>query len=108
MNTTQSKPERVHFTYNRFRQQVAVVNINIRESNDGGYSYDQVPIPADKMSYAGIVDTLITFRYPSDKMQAIQNNLLADPSNPDAIAEFQEMHSWRIEAKSIAREIFPE
>lgn len=109
MNTSNSRPERVNYSFNRFRQQVATVNIDITEAPDGdGFQFDAVPIPPDKMSYAGVADTLISHKYPTDRMQAVQNNLLADPSDPDAVEEFRTMQAWRVEAKAIARGIFPE
>lgn len=38
-------------------------------------------------------------------MQAIINNYLLDPTNPDTLAEFNEMQDFRKKAKSIAKEI---
>lgn len=79
------------------------VNWDIKE-NDGWYIYDQVEIEFNKWNYSGVVDALITYKYPIDKMQAVINNYLLEPSNEEYIAAFNEMQAWRKEAKEIAKE----
>ena len=79
------------------------VNLNI-DFQDGWYIYDQIKIEYDKWNYSGIVDALITFKYPIDKMQAVINNYLLDPNDAYAIEEFNKMQAWRKEAKEIAKE----
>lgn len=79
------------------------VNLNI-ESQDGWYIYDQIKIEYDKWNYSGVVDALITFKYPIDKMQAVINNYLLDATDDYAIEEFNKMQAWRKEAKEIAKE----
>lgn len=87
---------------------MATINIDIKElEGDAGFEYDPVTIPPGKYNYEGVVDTLITHKYPSDKMQAVINNYLASPKAADAKEEFQQMQAWRTEAKAIARELFP-
>ena len=58
-----------------------------------------------KFNYAGIVDALISYKYPIDKMQAIINNYLLDPNDESINQEFIEMQNWRSESKQIAKEI---
>ena len=58
-----------------------------------------------KFNYAGIVDALISYKYPIDKMQAIINNYLLDPNDESIKQEFIEMQKWRSESKQIAKEI---
>lgn len=65
---------------------------------------EQIQIRPGHFNYGGIVDALITFRYPSDKMSAIQNNYLADPEDAEHAQEFTSMQAWRKTAKAIARE----
>lgn len=72
--------------------------------NDGWYVYDQVKIEYDKFNYAGVVDALVQYKYPIDKMQAVINNYLLDPKDAYAIDEFNKMQAWRKEAKEIAKE----
>lgn len=79
------------------------INLNI-EFQDGWYIYDQIKIEYDKWNYYGIVDALITFKYPIDKMQATINNYLLDPNDAYAIEEFNKMQEWRKEAKEIAKQ----
>ena len=79
------------------------INIGVVESKNG-YEYDQVEIPAGKWDYSGVVDALVQFKYPIDKMQAVINNYLLDPNDEYAIDEFNKMQAWRKEAKEIAKE----
>ena len=58
-----------------------------------------------KFNYGGIVDALISYKYPIDKMQAIINNYLLDPNDESINQEFIEMQKWRSESKQIAKEI---
>ena len=58
-----------------------------------------------KFNYGGIVDALISYKYPIDKMQAIINNYLLDPNDDSVKQEFIEMQKWRSESKQIAKEI---
>ncbi len=83
------------------------MNIDITELEDGTYEYDQVQIRPGRNNYAGIVDALISHKYPTDKMQAVMNNYMAAQTD-EAIEEFDRMQRWRAEAKAIAREIFPD
>ncbi len=107
MTTSNSKPERVTVSYNRFRQKVRSIAIDITVVPDG-YVYDTVPVPPERYNYEGVVDALVSHKFPTDKMQAIINNYLLDVQDEKALREFREMQLWRSEAKQIAREIFPE
>lgn len=79
------------------------INIDIVLSGDG-YKYNQVEIPAGKFDYSGVVDALVQYKYPIDKMQATINNYLLDPNDAYAIEEFNKMQAWRKEAKEIAKQ----
>lgn len=79
------------------------INIDIVYSN-GEYNWEQVKIPAGRWDYAGVVDALVQYKYPIDKMQAVINNYLLDPNDEYAISEFNAMQAWRKEAKEIAKE----
>lgn len=68
------------------------------------YKCEQVHVSSDKWNYSGIVDALVQFKYPIDKMQAVINNYLLDPNDEYAISEFNAMQAWRKEAKEIAKE----
>jgi len=41
-------------------------------------------------------------------MEAIINNYLADPSDEGILEEFNQMQTWRKEAKALAKEILAE
>ena len=58
-----------------------------------------------KFNYGGIIDALINYKYPIDRMQAIINNYLLDPNDESINQEFIEMQKWRSESKQIAKEI---
>lgn len=80
-------------------------DINIDVVQDGEmYKWEQVNVPIEKWDYSGIVDALVQFKYPIDKMQAVINNYLLDPNDAYAIDEFNAMQAWRKEAKEIAKE----
>ena len=79
------------------------VNLNV-EFQDGWYLFDQIKIEYDKWNYSGVVDALVSHKYPIDKMQAVINNYLLDPEDAYSIDEFNKMQAWRQEAKEIAKE----
>ena len=79
------------------------INFNIVKEQDW-YSYEQAKIPNGRFDYGGIVDSLVQYKYPNDKMQAVINNYLLEPENPEYITAFNEMQTWRKEAKEIAKE----
>lgn len=79
------------------------INIDIMQEGEM-YKWEQVNVPIEKWNYSGVVDALITYKYPIDKMQAVINNYLLDPEDAYAIDEFNKMQAWRKEAKEIAKE----
>lgn len=79
------------------------INFDIREV-DEGFEWESVEIPQTKWDYSGVVDALVQYKYPIDKMQAVINNYLLDPNDEYAISEFNTMQAWRKEAKEIAKE----
>lgn len=101
--TSDTKPNIVE-TYIEFATKRYAVNIDVIHTIDG-WEYDRVIIPAGKWNYSGVVDALIQYKYPIDKMQAVINNYLLEPENQEHIIAFNEMQSWRKEAKEIAKEV---
>ena len=79
------------------------INIDVVQEGEM-YKWEQVNVPIEKWNYSGVVDALITYKYPIDKMQAVINNYLLDPEDAYAIEEFNKMQAWRKEAKEIAKE----
>jgi hypothetical protein len=80
------------------------INFNIREVEEG-FEWESVEMPQTKWDYSGVVDALISYKYPIDKMQATINNYLLDPNDDYAVSEFHKMQEWRKEAKEIAKEV---
>lgn len=70
--------------------------------------YDEpitIRLGISKYNYSGIVDSLVNYKYPADRMQAIINNYLLDASDETVYKEFIDMQNWRSESKIIAKEI---
>ena len=72
------------------------------------YEYNSVTLPPGKFDYDTIVSALVNEIYPSDRMQAVQNNYLAFPKDEEIKGEFDEMQKWRAEAKAIAKHLLEE
>lgn len=79
------------------------INIDVVQIGEM-YRWEQVNVPINKWNYSGVVDALISYKYPIDKMQATINNYLLDPYDEYAISEFNAMQAWRKEAKEIAKQ----
>ena len=79
------------------------VNLEIELVGDM-YRYESIKVEYDRWDYGGIIDALVTYKYPNDKMQAVINNYLLEPENEEYIIAFNEMQAWRKEAKEIAKE----
>lgn len=67
-------------------------------------TYDTVQIVGE-LTYDNIVNAIISYKYPIDKMQAIVNNYLLDNEDQTAVDEFKQMQDWRKFAKSYAKEL---
>lgn len=86
------------------------VNYNIvplGESDPTGHKFrhQAVTLEPGIWHYDAIVAALINAEYPNDKMQAIVNNYLDDPTSDDAVEEMLEMQNWRKAAKVIAKDV---
>ena len=75
---------------------------------DGSVETDTVTVEPGHYNYKGVVDAIITHRYPDPEMDAINNNYLDDPTNEQYVSEREEMKAWRRSAKEIALELFPD
>lgn len=94
-------------THLGMRQRTVNYNIaTIGGDTPTGYKYKHqaVTLEPGVWCYDAIVSALVTAEYPRDRMDAIVNNYLADPTNDNAIEEMLEMQSWRKAAKQIAKE----
>lgn len=59
---------------------------------------------ARPLTYERAVSAIVDDGYPADKMQAVVNNYLLDPTDESAKAEMEAMQSWRALAKRVAKE----
>lgn len=105
---TTDAPERV-VSAKHLGMRQRTVNYSITplgENDPSGYRFrhQAVTLEPGVWSYDAIVSAIITAEYPRDRMDAIVNNYLADPTNDTAIEEMQEMQAWRKTAKAIALE----
>lgn len=106
---TTTAPEPVERkTHLGMRQRTVNYNIvPLGENDPSGYKYrhQAVTLEPGVWNYDAIVSALVTAEYPRDKMDAIVNNYLADPTNDNAVEEMLEMQNWRKAAKVIAKEM---
>lgn len=99
---SENRPNLVE-SYRELGMRRFLLNIDIKQKGVL-FMWEQVTIPKGRFDYGGIVDALISHKYPIDKMQAVINNYLLDPNDEYAIDEFNKMQAWRKEAKEIAKE----
>jgi hypothetical protein len=59
---------------------------------------------ARPLTYERAVSAIVDDGYPSDKMRAVVNNYLLDPTDKTAKAEMEAMQTWRALAKRVAKE----
>lgn len=81
-----------------------VVRFNIRLTEDNEWEWEEISLPFGDPSYDSIVDAMVKYKYPADKMQAIINNYLLDPDESD-VSEFINMQEWRKFSKSYAKQL---
>lgn len=99
------KPELFIKLYNRNRFYYRVnFDINFDKISDK-WVYNHVDLPYGNPTYDRIVNALISYKYPADKMQAVINNYLLEPDNESHKNDFIVMQDWRKFAKEYAKEI---
>lgn len=81
------------------------VKYRAEDCTEGEYTrrWQAVQLETGVWGYDAIVAAIVTAEYPSDRMQAVVNNYLAQPEDAAIKAEFDEMQDWRAYAKSVAR-----
>ena len=83
------------------------INYDIKESEEGFDAKSVTLVTEKKLCadfYDAIVSALVNNEYPSDRMDAVRNNSMANQSDMACAVAFTEMQRWRGEAKVIARE----
>ena len=87
-NVVEKKRTKYQFYY--------AINFDIEfDKQLGDWKYNTVNLPIGPLTYDAIVNAMISFKYPADKMQAIINNYLLDSDDATAIEEFNHMQKWR-------------
>ena len=85
-------------------QQIATFSVSEKQ-DDGTYKYQIYTLEPAVLDYDSIVNAIVSKEYPNDKMQAIINNYLLDPSNKDTTKEFNDMQAFRKKAKDWAKDL---
>lgn len=85
-------------------QQIATFSVS-EEQDDGTYKYQIYTLEPAVLDYDSIVNAIVSKEYPNDKMQAVINNYLLDPSNKDTTKEFNDMQAFRKKAKDWAKDL---
>lgn len=85
-------------------QQVATFSVSEKQ-DDGTYKYQTYTLKPAVLDYDSIVNAIVSKEYPNDKMQAIINNYLLDPSNENTTKEFNDMQAFRKKAKDWAKDL---
>ena len=80
-----------------------LIRFNIKPDGNE-VTYDTVQVIGE-LTYDKIVNAIVSYKYPIDKMQAIVNNYLLNGEDPSVIEEFKQMQDWRKFAKSYAKEL---
>lgn len=96
---------------NHLGQKQRTINFDIQQQTLDDfpqYVYRSVTLAPGVWTRDAIISALIDERYPHDKMDAVVNNYLADPTDAEAKEEFDEMQSWRREAKKMADRLLEE
>ncbi|MDE5749512.1 MAG: hypothetical protein K2H87_01935 [Duncaniella sp.] len=108
---TQQEPARVvtelHVGQRRRTINYLIEQLPEAETEATGYTHrcKSATLLPGVWNYDSIVDALVTAEYPRDKMDAVVNNYIADPADPEHLAEFNAMQSWRTKAKQLAKEV---
>lgn len=66
------------------------------------YCYYSVALAPGVEGRDAEINAIITDQYPLDKMQAVQNNYFADPTDAENLEEMNTMQEWRKYAKKFA------
>ena len=85
-------------------QQIATINCFISQTEDG-FKWSSYTLPPNVLDYDSINNVIISSEYPSDRMQAIINNYLLDPTDTTIKQEFDDMQAFRTKAKAEAHTI---
>lgn len=80
------------------------INYNIRFNDDLKCWEWDTALVEGSLTYDKIVDAMVDSKYPKDKMQAIINNYLIDPTD-EHVDEFKQMQDFRKYSKGYAKEI---
>ena len=89
----------------KFAQPLYSINYTI-DDVENGQRY--VILPPGIPTRSQVINAVITEEYPLDKMEAVINNYLLDPTDEDAKAEMDAMQDFRKAAKKFADEVIEE
>lgn len=81
------------------------LSVNPNDDAESENTEKTIILPPGIPSRGNVVNAIVVEEYPSDRMQAVQNNYLLDPTDEDAKAEMDLMQQCRKDAKIIADEV---
>ena len=69
------------------------------------FTWEEVELPPGIYNRSTIISKLIKYYFPSEKVEAIVNNVLSNPLNESYMEEYKEFQEWRTKVKTYAQEI---
>ena len=79
---------------------------DVRENTEqGDFKFCEAKLPVGVWNRGAIISAIVRMRYSADDVEAIVNNVLADPLNPARMDEYQALQQWRRTAKEYATEL---
>lgn len=109
-----AKPNPVE-TGKHYGMKYYVINFDVQPSDVENYKYcwKRIALPVAVWDYDAIVAAIINAEYPSDSMQAINNNFLrtidgtelSEEKRNEYIDEHFQMNAYRDHAKTVARDL---
>ena len=69
------------------------------------FTWEEVELPPGIYNRSTIISKLIKYYFPSEKVEAIINNVLSNPLNESYMEEYKEFQEWRTKVKTYAQEI---
>lgn len=109
-NQGSEQPQRIRYSIKLgLRQYTITFDIRaVKGSDNEQYEWCEITLPPGTPTYDRLVAAIIRGRYSDDNMQAIINNHLLEDGDSEHEKEWNDMQSWRAEAKRMAKEILEE
>jgi len=97
------QPQQIRYVIKLGLRQYTIA-FDVKEA-DNGYEWTEAVFPIGTPTYESMVSAFVRGRYDDDRMQAIVNNHLMEDDDAEHEAEWSAMQAWRVEAKSMAKQL---